>query len=368
MLDTNFIPIDRNFKMKKIVSIFYQTIIISLITFALTEITFRIYHKINPSFMFYDPTSYNRWRGKPFSDDYGFKLNSQGFKDVEFEEKKAEGIYRIIGIGDSFTYGGIPYQHNFLTILEERINQNLQQKIELINMGIVGIGSRDYLSLLVNEGLKLKPDMVLLSFYIGNDFSDNYKLQENRKRLSWRDSYVISFFDFLLKVNSKFEGNLYHNNIDYREDLPSVPDDVHLQLAQERSYIFLKNIKKSGFEEHFNHAVEDILKIKQICDRQNISLVIVLIPDEIQIIRKLKERVIAKSNLSPDKFDFRLPNKLLSQKLEKHNINYLDLVEDFALAGNKNSLYKLNDIHWNIAGNELAATAINEYLSQNFFD
>ncbi|NEP06887.1 MAG: hypothetical protein F6K34_19930 [Okeania sp. SIO4D6] len=50
--------------MKKNFSILRQTAIISLITFGLTEVTFRIYHKINPSFMFYDPSSYNRWRGK----------------------------------------------------------------------------------------------------------------------------------------------------------------------------------------------------------------------------------------------------------------------------------------------------------------
>lgn len=353
--------------MKKIFSILRQTVIICVITFSLTEITFRIYHKINPSFMFYDPTSYNRWRGKPFSDDYGFKLNSRGFKDVEFDQKKAEGTYRIIGIGDSFTYGGIPYQYNFLTLLEEKLNQNLKRKIELINMGIVGIGPKDYLSLLVNEGLVLKPDMVLLSFYLGNDFSDNYKSQENRKILSWRDSYVVSFFDFLLKVNSKFEGSLYHHNIEYREDLPSVPDDVHLQLAKERSYIFFKDTKESGFEKHFNDAVADLLKIKEICDRQNITLVVVLIPDEIQVISILREKVIAASNLSQDKFDFRQPNKLLSQEFEKHNINYLDLVEDFVSVGAKTSLYKFNDLHWNIAGNELATATIDKYLSQNFF-
>ena len=48
------------FKTTKIFLVIRQTLIISLITFGLTEITFRIYHKINPSFMFYD-TTYNRW-------------------------------------------------------------------------------------------------------------------------------------------------------------------------------------------------------------------------------------------------------------------------------------------------------------------
>ena len=278
--------------MKKIFSLLRQTVIISLITFGFTEVVFRIYHKINPSFMFYDPSSYNRWRGKPLSTDYDFQLNSRGFKDVEFTKEKAESTYRIIGIGDSFAYGGIPYKHNFLTLLESKLNQDSQQSIELINMGIIAIGPKDYLSLFVNEGLELNPDMLLLSFYIGNDFSDNYKSKQDRKLLTVQSSYVLSFFDFMIKVNSKFEGNLYHHGIEYREDLPTVPDDFHLQEAKNRSYIFIKNLEKTDFLEHFNDAFSDLLKIKEICDRQNINLVVVLMPDEVQVIKPLREKVI----------------------------------------------------------------------------
>ena len=352
--------------MKNIFSLLRQTVIISFITFGFTEVAFRIYHIINPSFMFYDPSSYNRWRGKPFSTDYDFQLNSKGFKDVEFTEQKAENTYRIIGIGDSFAYGGIPYKHNFLTLLESKLNQDSQQPIELINMGIIAIGPKDYLSLFVNEGLELNPDMLLLSFYIGNDFSDNYKSQQDRRLLKVEDSYVLSFFDFLIKVNSKFEGNLYHHGIEYREDLPTVPDDFHLQEAKKRSYIFIKNPKKTDFPEHFNDAFGDLLKIKEICDRQNITLVVVLMPDEVQVIQKLRKKVIASYNFSPEQFDFRQPNKLLSQELDKHNIYHLDIVEEFVAAGSEIPLYKPNDIHWNIAGNRLAAEVIDKHLSHKF--
>ncbi|NEN90401.1 MAG: SGNH/GDSL hydrolase family protein [Okeania sp. SIO3H1] len=353
--------------MKRFFSILRQTAIISLITFGLTEVTFRIYHKINPSFMFYDPSSYNRWRGKPLSTDYDFQLNSRGFKDVEFSKQKAEGTYRILGIGDSFAYGGIPYKHNFLTLLESKLNQDSRQPIELINMGIIAIGPKDYLSLLVNEGLELNPDMVLLSFYVGNDFSDNYKSQQDRRLLKVQDSYVFSFFYFLIKVNSKFEGNLYHHNIEYREDLPTVPDDFHLEEAKKRSYIFFKNPEETEFKEHFNDALGDLLKIKEICDRRNITLVVVLMPDEVQVIKELRDKVVASYNFTPDKFDFRQPNKLLSQALIRNNIYYLDIVEEFVTAGTQTPLYKPNDIHWNIAGNRLAAEVIDKYLSEEFF-
>ena len=47
---------------------------------------------------------------------------------------------------------------------------------ELINMGIPGIGPREYLAVFIHEGLQLKPDMVLLSFFIGNDFLETTKV------------------------------------------------------------------------------------------------------------------------------------------------------------------------------------------------
>ncbi len=81
------------------------------------------------------------------------------------------------------------------------------------------------------------------------------------------------------------------------------------------------------FQEHFNHALSYLLKIKEICDRRNIALVIALIPDEIQVIQQLRDKVVNNYSL-PEEFDFRQPNRLLSQELAKHNIYYLvDLVE-----------------------------------------
>jgi len=149
--------------------------------------------------------------------------------------------------------------------------------------------------------------------------------------------------------------------------LPTVPDEFHLQEAKKRSYIFIKNPKKTDFLEHFNDAFSDLLKIKEICDRQNITLVVVLMPDEVQVIKPLREKVITSYNFYPEQFDFRQPNKLLSQELNQHNIYHLDIVEEFVAAGSETALYKPNDIHWNVAGNKLAAEAIDKYLSHEFF-
>lgn len=358
-----------HFKMKKILSILGQTVIISAITFALTEATFRIYHRINPSFMFYD-TTYNRWRGKPHAEDYDFRLNSQGFKDVEFSQQKSKDTYRIIGIGDSFAYGVVPYQYNYLTLIEEQINRNNQKKVELLNMGLIGIGPKDYLSLLVNEGLGFNPDMVLLSFYIGNDFVDNTISRKERKMLSDRDSYVITFFKTLIEINSKYEGHIHFGaDAKYVDDEITFPEDFYLNLVKDKSLIFVRDpAEPEYFQRDFNEVLGDLLKIKEICDYRNIKLVIVLIPDELQVNPEVQRKVAGAFNVDLEVYDFRLPNQLLAEEFEKNNIYYIDVLDDFVAAHSDTLLYKPNDTHWNIAGNKLAAEVIEKYLSERFFD
>ena len=48
------------------------------------------------------------WRFEPGSTVYGGKINSLGFRDREVNPKKAEGVRRVICLGDSMTAQGQP--------------------------------------------------------------------------------------------------------------------------------------------------------------------------------------------------------------------------------------------------------------------
>ena len=96
-------------------------VIVFMLTFALLEGSLRLYHCFSPVFVFPD-NSDNRFRGKPFDSHYGFTLNSRGLHDTEFQQEKRPGLIRIVGIGDSFVFGFVPYEYNFLTLLENKMN------------------------------------------------------------------------------------------------------------------------------------------------------------------------------------------------------------------------------------------------------
>lgn len=338
-------------KLKKIIGISSQVAIMASLCFIFTEIAFRIYHQVNPSFVFYD-LSYNRFRGKPFAPDYDFKLNSKGFKDVEFQREKDPKVLRILGLGDSFAYGVVPYQYNYYTRLEEKLNRT-EIKAEVINMGIPNIGPKDYLSLLVDEGLELKPDWVIISLFIGNDLNEN----ETRKQYSY--SYVASFVRFIIALNKIYEGQVIHGELSYQDDQDSMEYETFLNLQTNRSQIFRDT---ENFREKFDYSVAFLKQIKQICDRQGIELLVILIPDELQVNQQVRTDVIAELKASQNDFDFQLPNRLLAEEFDRQQINYIDLLDDFRSASVAERLYKPQDTHWNIAGNELAAEIIYQYI------
>ncbi len=349
-------------KLKAFTQILGQTALIALITFVMSEITLRIYNKINPSFVFYD-SSYNRFRGKPNAPDYDFKLNSQGFKDVEFTVEKPAGIDRILGIGDSFAYGVVPYQYNYLTLLEEKLNQS-SKKTEVINMGIPGMGPRDYLSIFVNEGLKLKPDKVVVFFYIGNDFLDNFMTAKLRTE---EKSYVIALIKSLIKIQSNYQGKVINpTSVKYNDNQPTFNDEKYLKDTVNKSNMFVRNPADGIFKSFVADAVQDLIKIQQICDSQKIPLTVVIIPDEVQVNTQLQKQVKdAFDPNDPNLLDFELPNRMLTEQLQQANIDYLDLLPSFKAASQQTRLYKPNDTHWNIAGNRLAAELITQHLISN---
>ncbi|MEI8343169.1 MAG: GDSL-type esterase/lipase family protein [Verrucomicrobiota bacterium] len=104
-----------------------------------------------------------------------FKTNAQGFRDTrDYPYEKDPGVLRVLCLGDSQTEGFEVNQENaFPKIIERKLAQ-LGRKAEVMNTGISGFGTAEELAFLENEGLKYKPDVVVLGWY-ANDPDDNVK-------------------------------------------------------------------------------------------------------------------------------------------------------------------------------------------------
>ncbi|MGH7391984.1 MAG: alginate O-acetyltransferase AlgX-related protein [Candidatus Rokuibacteriota bacterium] len=325
-----------------------------LITFALAEVTLRTYHAFHPVFVFHGGSP-SRFRGQPFGDDYDFRLNSRGFKDLEFTAKQP-GVFRVVALGDSVAFGVVPYRFNFLTILEEML-AGRGRPIEILNLGIPAIGPADYLSVFVTEGVDLAPDLVLVSFFIGNDFTDDVR----RTRPLHSYSYVVTLLRYLGRVRHVTD-NLFpgHGRRAYDDAAPTFSDEMFLHIEAARGPIYWNDFGR--FDAMVAQAVESLRQLKQVCDRARIGLLVVMVPSEVQVDPALQQKVVTAMRRRPDELDFARPNAILAARLKGLGIESFDLLEAFRTGARTTRLYKPNDTHWNIAGNRLAAETIEAYL------
>lgn len=103
------------------------------------------------------------------------RTNSQRMReDKEYKYIKDKGVFRILGLGDSFTFGmWVKLEETYLKILERKLNTNEDgRKFEAINMGVPAYGTAKELVTLEAEGKKFNPDLIIVGLF-ANDIGEN---------------------------------------------------------------------------------------------------------------------------------------------------------------------------------------------------
>ncbi|MCE9557013.1 MAG: SGNH/GDSL hydrolase family protein [Planctomycetes bacterium] len=102
-------------------------------------------------------------------------VNSLGFRGPEVSPQKPAGTFRILGIGDSFTFGvGVREPDTFLRRLEKQLNNRKDlQHAEVLNVGVQGYNTRDEVLNLEGRWLSFSPDLVLINFYLNDAYDDS---------------------------------------------------------------------------------------------------------------------------------------------------------------------------------------------------
>lgn len=117
----------------------------------------------------------SRFRHTSVDGEWEFVTNSQGFRNLEdFNYEKPAGVLRILSLGDSHTQGYEVRQDQTFSAVLKRYLQRHQDKVQVINTGVSGFSTAEALVLLENEGLRYRPDAVVLGFF-ANDIEDNLK-------------------------------------------------------------------------------------------------------------------------------------------------------------------------------------------------
>jgi len=95
-----------------------------------------------------------------------YHINGDGLNDLnDYETAKSNEVFRIIALGDSFTFGeNVSTKDNWTEVLEQLLNSEVQcanRKIEVLNLGMRGFDVPYLVERYRSIGSKYDPDMIL---------------------------------------------------------------------------------------------------------------------------------------------------------------------------------------------------------------
>lgn len=105
--------------------------------------------------------------GYPSGTKIRYTINSDGLNQIpDYKTDKPEGVYRIVTLGDSYTFGeNVNTEDNYPSQLEKKLNENLKCKniksFQILNLGMEGYDISYAVERYKLRGQKYNPDLVL---------------------------------------------------------------------------------------------------------------------------------------------------------------------------------------------------------------
>jgi hypothetical protein len=286
--------------------------------------------------------------------------NARGYTDVE-PRNDAPGSVRIVALGDSFAYGIVGYEKNFLTLLEAKLGARVGRPVEVLNLGLPGLQPKDYLQMLADEGMALHPDLVLVCLFAGNDFSETGDATPFDAR-NWR------LVGFALRLARYAAERGRHADpgaaqVDAPKGWMASPSgfspEAYLELATK--YVPLLRRERDA---SVQSAIDDTLAIvgEIAAFAAPTPVAVVVLPSELQVNPQLRASVLSQLRLHERDLDLDAPARETRARLEGRGIPVIDLLPALSAAERGGNTFATRDSHWNERGNGVAAELLAETL------
>ncbi len=101
-------------------------------------------------------------------------IDELGFRGADVPREKPSGLYRILFVGDSFTFGeGVGDDEPFPVRVEAALNASSPpHPVQAINAGVAGYNTKDEVIYLERRWLALDPDLVVITFFLNDAYDD----------------------------------------------------------------------------------------------------------------------------------------------------------------------------------------------------
>ncbi len=284
--------------------------------------------------------------------NYKFEIqtNSQGLRDREFTIPKPSNVFRIVALGDSFTFGwAVSGEQSYPKQLEKLLNEKLSSetglKYEVVNTGVFLYGPIQYDSILRNQSMKYQPDLVIMGLFPMNDVEDvmngvDYLRRGTKiRQLCYLYTYLHSKYILITCARNAKKGKML---------LPLIAQD-HYSPEFTRA---LERTKKYIFDSN------------QFCLKNQAPFVLAILPYEFQVepIDKANKELAAVFTDKVYNVNMVKMSSLFSDFASQNNILNLDMLSTFR-ASPVRPLYNPYEGHWSPQGNQLATESLFGYLT-----
>ena len=330
---------------------------------------------------------------------YNYRSNAFGFHDQEFAEPKPAGRFRVLAVGDSFTFAPVPYPQGVMTLTEAALGAACGGRdLDLLNMGLHGAGSPEYRSLVELGAPRFAPDLVLVNLFLGNDPPDLHRYVYDRSPLerALRRSQLWTLGKTLLRARGGLReprlparlgavppgapvssgGMRVQGTSELAAGDPALVGPIFSEAAYEQVLAsdlgrFFRPPDEETRRAAWRPFLADLDAAHRAAERAGSRMALALLPSVLQVDAALRAATAARlgasrryRGLPSPEFDPDLPNALLREFARARGILLVDLTPTFvAESAGAEPLYKRNDIHWTPRGNQVAATSLTAFLA-----
>jgi lysophospholipase L1-like esterase len=389
--------------MRRLAGTLAKLVLAALATFLLCETVLLLFNDVffGRSFYGFDPDIGFRVRAHARYGDH--EANEFGFNDRDHSHSREPGTTRILVLGDSFNWTFGP-DGNYVGVLGHLLTSAFPRRsIEVINAGYPQTHTGQELAVLRKFGMQYAPDVVVLGFFVGNDFYDAdpdrfrivyggattdvrpgeefYRVVHGQP-LAWRSRLFLFLrerWNELRKVDAAEREQLTAPaRVDGVRGVPPPPPDrarAATPLSEaylawlERRMEFAQPSLAPRFRRNETYVYESLLAMRDLLAANGIGFIVVAYPDAVQMRPDLQRAVVERAGVQPSAYSWTRAQQLLGNFCAEHDIEYHDILPAFAAASQRGwNLYLVNDSHWSAAGNVLAAEELSDVLAPRLGD
>ncbi|MCX8072599.1 MAG: GDSL-type esterase/lipase family protein [Candidatus Binatia bacterium] len=319
------------------------------------------------------------------------EINAQGLRDVPRSYAKPPGVYRVLVVGDSFVEAMHVRLDEMFTRRLERLLDGVSasKRVEVVSAGVSGWGTASELLWLQEEGVRYQPNLVLLSFYPGNDIKNNSpnleetlppvydeegnlryvrsnkaKGAENPRLLARSKAYA--FLRQLVFLRQPAVGRALE-----RLGLVRLPPAAapRLRNGLPVDYGVYEVPADEVWRDAWRRTERLLREVRDTAGKMGAQFGIVVIAGREQVSGASWDRILATYPEAKSKqFDLEQPEQWVEQWCQAERVPCLRLTPPFraAVAAGQGPLHFWFDGHWTPEGHRVAADEVRKFLLANF--